>query len=134
MLGKTAKAATQVTINEPSFVRRIVTSGRSTKQNFGHPTPGPIFFHFYAGFYKNYAKQECIPVGSIPPAAVARDQAPPTRDQTPPGTRHTAPPDQAPLLSTETLTHATENITLPQTSFAGDNNRLAPPPGIGTPR
>ena len=39
------------------------------------------------------------------------DQAPP-RDQTP-------PPDQA----TEFLTHAYENITLPQTSFAGGNNQ-----------
>ena len=76
-------------------------------------------------------KQECIPVGCVPPAAVAISggfphtppgaRPPPIRDQTtpgpgtPPGTRHRP-------LWTETLTHATENITLPQTSFAGDKN------------
>ena len=31
------------------------------------------------------------------------------------------PPEQVPPLWTETLTHATENITLPETSFAGGN-------------
>ena len=35
------------------------------------------------------------------------------------------PPPPAPLW-TEFLTHTSENITLPQTSFAGGNNRLAP--------
>ena len=41
--------------------------------------------------------------------------------QEPLGTRH-PPRDQAPRLWTETLTtHATENIKLPQTSFAGGN-------------
>ena len=39
-------------------------------------------------------------------------------DQTPPGTRH-------PLLWTEFLTHASENITLPQTSFAGGKKAKA---------
>ena len=109
-------------------------------------------------------KQECIPGGCVPPAAVAvsagvsththtppgtrdpLDKAPPrTRhppgtehapDQAPPGTRFPrsgpppgpvtppdqAPPDQAPPPWTETLTHASENITLPRTSFAGGNN------------
>ena len=93
-------------------------------------------------------RQECIPVGCVPPAAVAargwfstspqsrhppqtrhppgpgtapgadtpQDQAPPpSRDQVPPG------PGNPPLLWTEFLTHACENITLPQTSFAGGN-------------
>ena len=32
--------------------------------------------------------------------------------------------DTTPLVSTEFLTHASENITLPQTSFAGGNYRL----------
>ena len=51
----------------------------------------------------------------------------PSWDQAPPQTRH-PPWDQArPPVSgtppwTETLTHATQNITLPQTSFAGGNN------------
>ena len=89
----------------------------------------------------NSVKQECIPAGCVPPAAVAvsgvsppgtppragdtREQAPLQSrpaplgagtpwDQVPPGSRH-------PLLWTEFLTHASENITLPQTSFAGDN-------------
>ena len=35
------------------------------------------------------------------------------------------PPPPSPLW-TEFLTHTSENITLPQTSFAGGNNRLAP--------
>ena len=60
------------------------------------------------------------PLGQAP-----RDKAPP-----PPGTRHPPGPgtlqDQAPPWTrhpswTETLTHATQNITLPQTSFAGGN-------------
>ena len=28
----------------------------------------PIFFHFHAGFGKNYAKHECVPVGCVLPA------------------------------------------------------------------
>ena len=41
---------------------------------------------------------------------------------TPPGSRHPPPrPDPHPLW-TEFLTHASENITLPQTSFAGGND------------
>ena len=90
--------------------------------------------------------KECIPVGCVPPAAVAvwggsppgtlpwtmhvplgpgtplpLDQAPPRPgtplDQAPPGPD--TPPAPGPPLSTEFLTHACENITLPQTSFAG---------------
>ena len=41
------------------------------------------------------------------------------------GGLHTHPRDQAPPLWTEFLTHACENITLPQTSFAiGNYNSL----------
>ena len=40
----------------------------------------------------------------------------------PPGARHPPRPG-TPLLYTEFLTHASENITLPQTSFADGNNR-----------
>ena len=64
-------------------------------------------------------------LGGCPPDT---PQTRPPWDQTPP-TRH-APQDQAPpppgpdpppLLWTEFLTQASENITLPQTSFAGGN-------------
>ena len=117
------------------------------------PSPCPIYFHLCAVFGQNYAKQECILVGCVPPAAVAvpggsppgtptppQKQTPPgagtPQDQTPPGTRHPPGPDSLwtrhlpppgpdPPLWTEFLTHASENITLPQTSFAGGNNRLA---------
>ena len=72
------------------------------------------------------------PLDQAPPGAgTPLDQASPTpQDQTPPGTRHTPPGadppprDQAPLLWTEFLTHAYENITLPQTSFAGGNKNI----------
>ena len=92
-------------------------------------------------------EQECIPVGCIPPAAVVvggclhqvpSQTRPPPGPVTPPGadtpldpgTRLApgTPPGQTPLrdqplpLWTEFLTHASENITLPQTSFAGGNN------------
>ena len=60
---------------------------------------------------KNKSQQECIPIGCVPPAAVAISGGLHT---------HPHPCDQAPPpLWTETLIHATENITLPQTSFAG---------------
>ena len=38
-----------------------------------------------------------------------------------------------PPLWTEFLTHASENITLPQTSFAGGNNKLVPPVRLAAP-
>ena len=90
---------------------------------------------------RNIIKQECIPVGCIPPVAIAirgglhqtppragtpPDQTPPP-EQTPPLGAGT-PPDQAPPGAdtppppwTEFLTHASENITFPQTLFAGGN-------------
>ena len=70
-------------------------------------------------------EQECIPVGWVPPAAVAitgslhthtPGTSPPRPGTPPPETRHTPPPPR-----TAFLTHACENITLPQTSFAGGN-------------
>ena len=70
--------------------------------------------------------QECIPVGCVPPAAVA---VPGGLHQATPQSRHPmgadtppeadTPREQTPPLWTEFLTHAYENITLPQTSFAG---------------
>ena len=52
-------------------------------------------------------KQECIPVGCLPPAAVAVGGV---STRHPPGSRHPQPCGQ---------THACRHITLPQTSFAG---------------
>ena len=43
-----------------------------------------------------------------------------------PLTRDQAPPGPGTPLWTEFLTHASENITLPQTSFAGGKNRSMP--------
>ena len=98
-------------------------------------------FHIWSEFiytvYKDLSQvilhfqQECIPVGCVPPAAVA---VPGGLHQTPPGSRHPsqggtpqtrhppdqAPPDQAPPCG---QTHACKHITLPQTSFAGGNNK-----------
>ena len=87
-------------------------------------------------------KQECIPVGFVPPTAITvpgggsppgtpfpPEQTPPRpgippgepppRSRSPrPGTpRDQASPQRRPPLWTEFLTHASENITLPQTSF-----------------
>ena len=92
-------------------------------------------------FLKIINKEECIPVGCVPPAAVAvrgalhqappLDQASPRTRQLPqtwhscppPGTRHSPDPgtprDQAPPCG---HTHTCKHITLPQTSFAGGNN------------
>ena len=93
-------------------------------------------------------KNECIPVGCVPPAAVAIQGGLPQcmlGYTTPPGCGPGDPPQmwawrppsgylqcmlryhlQCMLgyhpLWTEFLTHASENITLPQTSFAGGNN------------
>ena len=69
-------------------------------------------------------KEECIPVECVPPAAVAIPGGFSTRH--PPKSRPrpgAAPPprEQTPFW-TEFLTQACENITLPQTSFAGGNN------------
>ena len=79
----------------------------------------------------NSIEQECIPVGCVPSAAVAvsgggsphppgTGSPPWEQAPLPPGAG--TPPRAVPPPWTETLTHATENITLPQTSFAGGNN------------
>ena len=79
-------------------------------------------------------KQECIPVGCVPPGAVAVLRgSPPGTPHTPtphppgagtPGTRHPpgpgTPQDQTPP-PVNRMTDRCKNITLPQTSFAGGN-------------
>ena len=75
------------------------------------------------GVSTHHHPNQAPPWDQTPPFPRTRpfwDQTP--QDQVPPGTR-TLPQEQAPPLWTETLTHATENITLSQTSFA-DGNKL----------
>ena len=78
-------------------------------------------FHFYAVFGKNYAKQECIPVGCVPPAAVAvpggHHQPPQGAD--PPGTRHSSPRSKPPPGRP-----AARHAGIPPAMHAG----IAPPP------
>ena len=65
------------------------------------PVKFTISRNCYISGVQNYVQQECIPVGCVPPAAVA------------------VPGGSTPHPRwTEFLTHASENITLPQTSFA----------------
>ena len=64
------------------------------------------------------ASPDQTPPGADPPGA--DPPAPDPRDQTPPW-EQTPLQEQTPLW-TELLIHACENITLPQTSFAGGNN------------
>ena len=61
--------------------------------------------------------QDQAPPGTRHPTGTRHPSRPGTHPGTrhPPGTRHTP-------LWTEFLTHASEHITLPQTSFAGGNN------------
>ena len=69
---------------------------------------------------------------ACPPATMHTPQqpcTPPQQPHMPPATMHTPPPatihtpwQPCTPLWTEFLTHASENITLPQTSFAGGNN------------
>ena len=100
--------------------------------------------HFYAFSGKNFAEQKCMPGGCIPPASVAistrgRGRCLPlgrggclprpwTHNPsitTPPFT--TTPFYHPPPLWTEWVADTFQNITFPQTSIAGGNNRLAPP-------
>ena len=79
-----------------------------------------------------YRRQECIPVGCVPPAVVAvwggLHQAPPwirpSQDQAPPG--EDTPPGPDPPRTrhppVNRMTNRCKNITLPQTSFAGGKN------------
>ena len=81
-------------------------------------------------------KQECIPVGCVPPAAVAIGgggsvstrhpprPGPPPWDQVLPPTGPNPPGPGTPPW-TEFLTYASENITLPQTSFADGNKETS---------
>ena len=99
--------------------------------------PQSIVFHFHAVFAKNYAKQGCIPVGCVPSAccpylpAVHRGVYLVRGVYLPGGTC----PGTLPLWR-EWLTDRCKNINLPQTSFAGGNNRLAPPsaPAVSAPK
>ena len=58
-----------------------------------------------------------------PDQACPQIQAAPLPGSRPPRAGTTPPPAGTPPLWTEFLTHASENITLPQTSFAGGNNK-----------
>ena len=88
-------------------------------------------------FFPFYTKQECIPVGCVPPACwnISRSiqwgewGLPSTpRMQTPlfleaePTWMQTSPVQTPQPLWTERMTHACENVTFPQTSFAGGKN------------
>ena len=61
-----------------------------------------------------FSKQECIPVGCVPPALPPQGGG--LRDKDLPWTRDPPP------LPVDRMTDACENITLPQTSFADGNN------------
>ena len=82
------------------------------QKNLPSISDGSKFFHFHAVSGKTFTKQECIPVGCVPLAAVVfrgvLHQAPPppeTRhppwDQTPPGPGTPFGPGTPPLLWTE---------------------------------
>ena len=120
-----------------------------------HSLTSEIFVNCYEQYLPRvFIKQECIPVGCVPPAAVA---IPGGLHQAPPGTRYppgadppdqATPQDQAPLgpgiplgpgtppgpgtplgQGTPPLNRMTDmykNITLRQTSFAGGNKILPP--------
>ena len=128
------------------FLWRIQTGALGKR-----PRLGPNSFH--AVFGKNFAKQECIPVGCIPPASVAISwgRGCLTRGVCqkgvclervclggsarwggclPRGVSAWGCLPHTPYGQTD----ACENITLPQTSFAGGNNRLAQSPlGLASP-
>ena len=72
-------------------------------------------------------KQECIPIGCVPPVAVAVPGGSPPGTP-PPGRAHppggSTPREEAPSRRKHPpcgQTHACKHITLPQTSFAGGN-------------
>ena len=68
------------------------------------------------------------PLPHMPPAMHPPPCTPPPcthpRHSCPPSPCHASPPCHVPPLWTETLTHATQNITLPQTSFAGGKDSV----------
>ena len=132
-------------------IQRVARDARPSRFNF---------FHFLLVFRRKFAKQECIPGGCIPPAAVAiherwvclsacwDTQPPHVGLETPLGVGLETPPQLSPwvwawrppmqgmlgyhlpLHPVNRMTDRCKNITLPQTSFAGGNNRLVhlPPP------
>ena len=119
---------TIVTALQPNLLASALTIGptmETEKKNY----------NFIINLSTHITRQECIPVGCVPYArssshpgeglhrAPRRADTPLGADPPGPGTpwEQTPPPDQAPPLWTEFLTHASENITLPQTSFAGGN-------------
>ena len=81
------------------------------------------FFHFRAVFDKNLAKQECIPVGCLPPTAVAVPRV---------STRH--PPEEAPPRGST----PSGGSTPPQEEAPPSGGSTPPgestPPGGSTPR
>ena len=114
--------------------------------NSQFPMLTEIHYHFHHKFRGNFTtiiinlqndlKQECIPVGCVPPARWPHPvvsnggsaQLPPphaSTDADPPGCRPTwmqMPSWMQTPPWTEGMTHACENTTLPQTSFAGGKN------------
>ena len=82
-----------------------------------HPANSPLVFGILLKLHKFMRKQECIPVGCVPPAAVAVEGV---STRYPPGSRHALGPDipqnQAPPLG------------------PGTPPRTRHPPGPDTPR
>ena len=80
--------------------------------------------------FKFRPRQECIPVGCVPPAHwsyLATTHAhPPGAATHAPGSNHACPPREQPRTPPPVngMTNRCKNITLPQTSFAGGNNMI----------
>ena len=128
---------------------RMHSSRMCTARSSSHPggsPPGSPWTRHPPGPgtpWTRYPQDQAPPEQAPPRSRPNRDQTPPKQAQTPPDTPrdqaptwnwHTSPPEQAPPgpdtppeqeppLWTEFLTHSCKNITLPQTSFAGGNNR-----------
>ena len=77
-------------------------------------------------------KQECIPVGCVPPdlyrtgGGLCPGDVSVQGGLCPGGLCQENPPGQRPLPPVNRMTSASKNITLPQTSFAGGKNRHIP--------
>ena len=136
-----------------SMSSRSRTSVREGKnKNTAGTDPGFCILWAPTYDFVKISKQECIPVRCVPSAAVAvpgglHQASPWSRhppEQAPPQSRHPPPPEQTPPEQappagwscdlqgklgypppwTEFLTHASENITLSQTSFAGGKKKI----------
>ena len=118
------------------FIKIICNRFMKYSLNIFHTTVVVLNFgkNTHARSFDPISKQECIPVGCVPPALSACWDTPPGcgpgdtprcgPGDTPPRVwawKHPPPdPPTSPLgVDLEFLTHASENITLPQTSFAG---------------